>query len=104
MGGTPIRALALVIPLALPGCAWLGPSPAQQQIRDARRARSEASEELAPKHKTVEERLAEAPRYLPPCRGGPGVGGYLHAHPAHPSDPAAPPLTSDRALPSRSAR
>jgi Flp pilus assembly protein TadD len=85
MGGTPIRALALAILLALPGCAWLGPSPAQQQLRDARRARSEAGDELAPKHKTVEERLAEADRYLADGRGGQAVWGYLEAHRADPS-------------------
>src|SRR5258705_99006 len=79
MGGNPTRGLALLL-LALPGCAWLGPSPAQQELREARRARSQASDDLAPKHKPVEERLAEADRYLADGRGGQAVWGYLEAH------------------------
>ena len=85
MRGTLIRALALLFLLALPGCAWFGPSPAQQELREARHARSEASEELEPKHKTVEERLAEADRYLADGHGGQAVWGYLEAQRADPS-------------------
>src|SRR5262245_55339098 len=82
MGGRSIRAALLALALALPGCAWFGPSPAQQQLRDAQRARAEAGhdDELAPKPRSVEERLAEADRYLSEGRRGQARWNYLEAH------------------------
>jgi len=85
MGGNSIRAALLALALALPGCAWLGPSPAQRELREAQRARAEAiAETPARKPRTVEERLAEADRYLSDGRPGQAMWNYLEAHRADP--------------------
>ena len=87
MQGNRIRAALLVCVLALPGCAWLGgPSAAQQELRDARRARDEASAEPTPRRpRSVEDRLAEADRYFSEGREGRAVWGYLEAHRSDPN-------------------
>ncbi len=79
--------LALLIALALPGCAWLRPDPAQQAFLEARRARAAETEPETPKPKTVEERLAEADRLLAEGRGGEALWGYAKAARQDPSDP-----------------
>jgi Flp pilus assembly protein TadD len=80
-------ALALALLLALPGCAWLGPSPAQRQQAEARRARDAAQEPPSPARKTVEERLAEAERLLRQGKDAQAVWSYAQAHRADPSNP-----------------
>ena len=88
MGGNAIRGAVVALALLQPGCAWLGlgPSPAQQEAREARQARTAAamSEPAPAPAKTVEERIAEADRYLSEGHKGQAAWNYLEAYRSDP--------------------
>lgn len=75
--------------LWLPGCAWFGPSAAQRDVIEARRARSAAMAPAPTPRKTVEERLAEADRLLSQGQEGSALWHYLQAHQTDPTQTTA---------------
>jgi Flp pilus assembly protein TadD len=77
-------AALLAAALWLPGCAWFGPSAAQREVIEARRARTSAMEPAPARRKTVEERLAQADRLLSQGQQGSALWQYMQAHEADP--------------------
>jgi Flp pilus assembly protein TadD len=82
------RLAALAFLLGLPGCAWFGPSAAQRDVIEARRARSAAMEPEPARRKTVEERIAEADRMLGQGQEGSALWHYLQAYQSDPKQVA----------------